>query len=324
MREWLLKVAHTLEADISITRKYPYKPHEDHHHRFARVGLSTCAFLAGHIRVPSLRDRTNELKLGAVITTIREPYALLMSKYFHRTRLKLNQATLKKYMNPTSQPSRRWFFYFNDLDPCEQLRYYDGLEGCTITNSPALQKRVHAIADRIDCVVDTDDPGHDLLSLCSQMQMSDHECPKLLVENVNNGHSLYDTMLTLPHIKSVMSRAVNVTVLLREAFLRRRCRFLENGSLTTPGAEPPQWPFKRCKHIDAMDLSGNGDGVTDDAPENDAHDDDDLKPQVISDEGGAYATDVQDDTGEEEKKESESEGDKKKEAGGVVGNEASS
>lgn len=184
MHDWLLKVAHVLEVDIFITSKYPNKPYEDHHHRFARVGLNSCAVLAGHIRVPSVTERDNGLALGAVITTIREPFALLMSKYFHRTRRILSKSTLNMYRNPESQSSRRWFFYFNDLDRCEQLRYYDGKEGCEINVhgsstsdivvSQAIQKRVRAIADRIDCVVDTGDPAHDLESLCRQMELAEH------------------------------------------------------------------------------------------------------------------------------------------------------
>lgn len=145
------------------------------------------------------------------------------------------------------------------------------------------------------------------------------------VLNVKKGHTLYDSMLKFPHIKVVMLQAANVTIALMDAFMKQRCRFLDDGSLTTPGAEPPpQWPFKRCKQIEAAGLAENG--GEDDAPENDAHDDDDLQAQVISDEGGAYVTDVLDD-GEEKEETQESEGSEGSDGdneAGVVRYEASS
>lgn len=308
MRNWLKHVAETLQLHISITHKYPNKPFEDHRQRYDRLKLKKCAFLAGHIRVRSVHLRNNELHLGAVITTIRDPFAMLMSKYFHRTRGRLTTGTLQHFADPGSHLSRLWFFYWNDVDPCEQLRYYDGEEGCELDQRDgvmtAIEKRARAIADRIDCVVDTDDPAHDLDSLCRQMSLGESECPQMPVLNVKKGNTLYDKILTFPHIKAVMMRTANVTIALRNALMKRRCRFLDDGSLTTPGAEPPQWPFKGCNRIESTLEEDTGD----DAPENDAHDDD---TQSIGDKGDTGVVDgvgVGDD-GEDEDADRDKDGD---------------
>lgn len=294
MRNWLANVAERLQIDISITHKYPNKPFEDYRQRYDHLKLKTCTFLAGHIRVRASHLRNNELRLGAVITTIRDPFALLMSKYFHRTRFILTNGALQHFADPGSRLSRLWFFYWNDLDPCEQLRYYDGEQGCELDQRDgvmtAIEKRARAIAERIDCVVDTDDPAHDLDSLCRQMSLGESECPQIPVLNVKKGNTLYDKMLTFPHIKAVMMRTANVTISLRSALMKRRCRFLDDGSLTTPGAEPPQWPFKGCNRIESTLEEDTGD----DAPENDAHDDDSQSPDDKGDHGSVDGVDVGD------------------------------
>ena len=77
--------------------------------------------------------------------------------------------------NINSTASRSWFHYFNDLDACSALRYYDGIDGCDLET---LQGRIQRIASRIDCVVDTEDPDPDTQALCSIMRVK--SCPNFL------------------------------------------------------------------------------------------------------------------------------------------------
>lgn len=283
MRLWLKSVADKLELKVGISHKYPNKLHEDHHARARRMGLlRQCGFMAGHIRVTPVHSRHNELLLGAVVSTIREPYKLLASKYFHRTKGKLNKKALKSLKDPSSKPARRWFFYFNDLDPCEQLRYYDGLYGC---NYETLGPRIQAIADRIDCVIDTDDHNADLGAICARVGLNetDGDCPKWTVANRKRELKYYRKLLKVPHIVKVMERSVAVTAQLRNSFMKRRCRFLDDPevNLRTPGMEPPNWPFKGCNEIH----STLQEGADEDAPENDETGDSVLEVEPLGYEG---------------------------------------
>lgn len=66
-------------------------------------------------------------------------------------------------------------------------------------------------------------------------------------------------MLTFPHVNSVMLRTINVTIALRDALLRRKCKFLDEELLRAPGVEPPRWPFKSCGQIDGAAVIGSDD-----------------------------------------------------------------
>lgn len=267
MRYWLKSVADILELKLHIHHRYPNNHYEDFHSRAKRMGLESCDFLAGHIRITPQRSRENELKLGAVISTIRDPYALLASKYFHRTRKKMTTGNLKKYKDPKSQLSRLWFFYWNDYDPCEQLRYYDGLYGCDLLT---LSTRIRKISERIDCIVDTDDSQPDLKSLCHVMGLPDDQCPEMPNENIGSHRTVFNIFIRIPHIRQVMQLTVNITTELRNAFLQKSCRHLNEQDhglrfLKTPGMEPPKWPYKGCAEVS----SSLDEDAEQDAPQND-------------------------------------------------------
>lgn len=286
MRLWLSDVAKELELKIGLAHKYPNKLHEDHHARAKRMGLlNRCGFIAGHIRVTPVRSRNNELRLGAVVTTVREPYLLLASKYFHRTRTRLDQKALAQFHDPSSQTSRKWFFYFNDLDPCEQLRYYDGLEGCVYSK---LDDRVRRIADRIDCVVNTDDSKADLVAICNKVGLNSSangggECPRMTIANRKRDLKRYKELMKIPHIVKVMERTVYVTQKLTNALLKRSCRFFDDPDikLETPGMQPPNWPFKGCNEV----VSSLQSGADEDAPEYDPGGDTVLEVEELGFEG---------------------------------------
>lgn len=267
MRVWLKEVSQQLGSKFTAGGYYPNRRFEDHHARARRMG--NCSLITGHIRVPSVSKRRNELELGAVVTSVRDPYKLLASKFFHRTRNSLKESDLELYRDQSSKESRIWFFHWNDYDPCEQLRYYDGEDGCDMSGLP---RRIKAIVNRIDCVVDIDDPIPDIKALCNVMKLDDSTCPSFPQANQQSHRSLYDDLLAIEHVRRVVERVARVTQMMRDQLLNRRCRFLGTPNLPSlPRMHPPQWPYLGC-HV-SSDLD---DGAINDAPENDASQDDDV------------------------------------------------
>ena len=123
------------------------------------------------------------------------------------------------------------------------------------------------IADRIDCVIDTDDHAPDLASLCREMGITLDEYPELPTKNV----AMYKKLFEIPHIIDVLNLTFRVTTVLRDHLMKRRCRFLGN-RLVTPHAESPQWPYKDCNIFSKLEQD-----FGDDAPENDPETDDAIK-----------------------------------------------
>ena len=238
MRIWLRRVSDAIEIHYYTAGFYPYSPFSNWEDR-AVPPYTNCTILSGHIRSKPFSQRSiHEARLGAVITSTRDPYDTMASRYFHRTERKFTEEILSMTANRTkSSTSRRWFFYWQDLDACEQLRYYDAIQDC---NYDSLEQRIQDIANRIDCVVDTNDPQPDLDALCKAMNL--HECPAFL--NGNNRVVSYQPIFDELHLTHAMERVVNVSIALRKALMPRRCRFLP--SLSTPGMKPPNFPFRGC------------------------------------------------------------------------------
>lgn len=248
MRAWLRSVVRLVGGQGAGNGiYYPYSNYSDHETRLKSSNLEPkCAFIMGHIRVPPFPIRHDELQLGAVVTTTRHPLNTLASKFFHRTAEKLTEDTFSAWNDITSSKSRRWFFYWHDANPCEPLEYYDGLDHCDL-NENNLMLRAKRIADRIDCVVDTDDPDEDLRALCGQMNVRDKKCPAYPERNTRKGRSLYDDFYDIPHLRSAVSKILNVTTILRNSLMEKRCRFLKIGNLTPSGYEDPNWPSSNCR-----------------------------------------------------------------------------
>lgn len=267
-----------LHIDTAATFSYMNNTNEDDHRtRHNRLGVPRCSFLTGQINARSVNVRDNELKLGAVITTIRDPADLLTSRYFYRSGNRISKKSLDSYSDPTSRFARLWFFYWNDRDPCEQLRYYDGLAGCGMRSNAGLQRRARAIAERIDCVIDTDDPKKDLMALCRRMTLDDEECPRYRRGKSRRAEraKLYVELLNFTHIREAMSRHLMVATMLRDELAKRKCRLLDDDAekaLRTPRADVAQWPTKMCSNVS----SSLDDDREDDSPENNVADDDDM------------------------------------------------
>lgn len=279
IRAWLWAVAAVLRIDTAASFSFMNNTDEDDHRmRHTRLGVPRCSFLTGHINARNVNERDNELKLGAVITTIRDPAALLTSRYFYRGGNRFSKKALDGYSDSKSRVSRLWFFYWNDRDPCEQLRYYDGLPGCAMKSITGLQRRARSIAERIDCVIDTDNPRKDLAALCRRMTLDDEECPtyrRRRRRRKGDREEMYEKLLNFSHIREAVSRHLMVASMLRDELAKRKCRFLDDDSeieLRTPRADAPQWPTKMCSNV----TSSLEDDREDDSPENNAADDDDM------------------------------------------------
>lgn len=165
----------------------------------------------------------------------------MASKFFHRNRLSYRDHL------PSSVEfhsfARTWFFYFHDLDPCEQLRYYDGHEGCDLDT---VSSRIRNIVDRIDCTINTDDADADLEALCRMMKLK--QCPEF--PSRHKKVSSYSELFQVGHIREAMDNAVNVGKLLNAEMLKKGCRYLDKGNeLVRAGVEPPRFPSTICaKH----------------------------------------------------------------------------
>lgn len=248
MRTWLLNISTVLQIPLQTSKYYPNSKIQHHHDRLGK----NCSIFAGHVRVPDISKRRDERELGSVVTTTRNSFNTLASKYFHRTSRTLNESELQEYKKRSSSLSRLWFFYFNDNDACEVLRYYDGLERCEDGND--LLKRVDNIAKRIDCVVDTDDPVPDLKILCRVIGVDNIDCPEYPNRRARARRDLYKDLYDIKHIRDVVQRSLRVTELLRIAFLKRRCRFLVTGNGLGHGVlkqdvgagAKPRWPVRGC------------------------------------------------------------------------------
>lgn len=247
MRTWLRTIARTLAVSVATGQRYPNANLTDWHHLTHRASrhrnVPSCGIVTGHLRVRSVHERVDERVLGAVITTFRHPLPALASKYFHRTREVLRMDQLSEWHDVDSLTSRLWFLYWNDHDPCEQLRYYDGVDGCDFAT---LHTRVRGIAERVDCAVDMDDPRDDIDALCTAMQLPSCEDFPYVNQRKGTG-SGYDSIYEIPHVRRAVVRVERVSIMLRDALMERRCRFLGVGDkLAVPGVGPPQWPYPGC------------------------------------------------------------------------------
>lgn len=248
-RAWLVDVSTSTHIPVKLTqKKYPYSNLTDWYFRSHlsedESNISDepcmCSILAGHIRSIPDDKRIHEGTLGAVITTTRDSKNLFASKFFHRLDLRI-QNELPQLKIPSSIASKRWFYYFDSLDPCEQLRYYDGHHGCDLVT---ISERIQRIVNRIDCTINTDDPDPDIKSLCQLMRLK--KCPQYPKKYVR-GVDFYGKLYESKHILPVMDRTMNVTNLFRKALLKKGCRNLVNGDeLSLEGIEPPRFPTRRC------------------------------------------------------------------------------
>lgn len=245
MRQWLRDISRQLHVALRPGQRYPNANFTDWSELAGFIARrpGTCSVVTGHIRIRDSRLRPDERALGAVITTFRRPLDALASKYFHRTTVKLGR-DISQWADINSLTARLWFLYWNDHDPCEQLRYYDGQDGCDLATVP---QRVADIARRIDCAIDMDDPGEDLSALCSVMKLP--HCKEFPFVNSRSGGSAYDDIYSISHVRKAVERVARVSAILRDAFIERRCRFLKvEGKLHTDDAEPPKWPYPGCNN----------------------------------------------------------------------------
>lgn len=244
MRFWLKSIRKLLSLPSTGSSKYyPFSNYTDHYSRLQQFPSLNCGILMGHIRISKLELRHDELLLGTVITTTRSPENTLASKFFHRTPASLN--SLKPYYSNLSTLSRHWFFFWHDSDPCEPLQYYDGLRECSLHHS-YLRNRITNIASRIDCVVDMDDPIADLQQICFSVGIHAQECPTFPERNVKEGRNYYEDLFQIPHIYRAAEENLNVSKMLWNHLMTRRCRFLSTGNLTLSQYSPPRWPSKNC------------------------------------------------------------------------------
>lgn len=247
MRWWLKDVAREIGAElIGMRFLYPYSRTMDHEQRanFLLDG-TTCAFVMGHIRVPSFLKRFDERRLGAVVTTTRATFPTLASKFFHRTDGELSVRALRAFAFIRSTRASTWFYHWHDSNPCEPLEYYDGLKDCRLDGG-AVEERARGIAERIDCVVDTDDPEEDVRALCRQMGLSSSNCPRYADRNVAQGRSLYDDLYNISHVRQALGNNFYVTDVLRSQLMMKRCRFFASGNLSST-LGPARWPTVSCK-----------------------------------------------------------------------------
>lgn len=248
MRWWLKQIAKYQGLQcIGGDFYYPYSNFTDHVNRRQLLQTNkSCAIVMGHIRVLSVANREDELRLGAAITTTRDAFNTLASKYFHRTAEKLTPETFDAFKIFNSYSSRRWFFYWHDSNPCEPLQYYDGLDHCNPNDEEDIELRSRRIADRIDCTVDMDDPSDDVKAICAKLMIPSISCPEFPERNTQKGRSLYDQFSDIPHIREILARNLHVTSILRRHLMTKRCRFLNIRNITPPGYENPKWPSADC------------------------------------------------------------------------------
>lgn len=235
MRQWLRDVGEAHQIPVSISDiYYPFSEFTDWHARAEndQGDLMSCTLLGGHIRIPPISERRDERQLGRVVTTTRNAFNTFASKYFHRMRRDMED----DIAIVGNENSRRLFFYFNDLDPCELLQYYDGVLGCPLHT---IESRIATIADRIDCVIDSDDPDEDISKLCEMMGVK-KKCPPFPYKN-SNGKERYRQLQESEHITVAMERVVKVGRKLREALMEKRCRFLDENDIVEGG-----WPKQGC------------------------------------------------------------------------------
>lgn len=144
--------------------------------------------------------------------------------------------------------AEEFFFHFNDYDACEPYRYYDGIEGCDLREE-VLRMRAGRIAERIDCVIDSDDSGDDIDALCSMMGLEGNMCPVYEQSNVRAGGE-YGEILKFKHVREILERVSKPYEYLREALMERRCRFMKDGELESVlGFEKANWPQPGCRSL---------------------------------------------------------------------------
>ena len=232
MRQWLHDIT-SLNGfpDFIGAGYYPYAKQMDWYDRSTRNGkLQNCTLISGHIYVRRLDERRKEGDLGRVVTTTRDVVDTFLSKYFHRTR-----STFSEKIYSKGEQREDLLRYFDGLDPCETLRYYDGLEGCNLEHGNLL-KRVERIVERIDCVVDTNDPQEDVHRLCVMMQV--RRCATFGYEK-SKGEGRYARIKEDREMRRAIESALKAASLLRQTLLKKKCRDLKTEQST-------RWPFPGC------------------------------------------------------------------------------
>lgn len=245
---WLSQLANesNLIYNFFSPKRYVYQEPTD---LATRAENFNCTIIVGHILTRPVNIRRNEARFGVVLTTTRNVYNYLCSKYFHTTEAKFRFA-IRELNSTTSESSRRWWSSWLIYDPCETYRYYDGLDGCD-TDQDALRARAEAIASRIDCVIDIEDPQADADAICKVMGVRD--CPRFGAVNLRvDVESGYSKLLNIPHVKKLLDRPARVIQILRDALMKRRCRFMTasgafDSSSTIGNLPPARWPTVSCQ-----------------------------------------------------------------------------
>lgn len=250
---WFVKLGSLADLSASFygAPKYFYSKPTDH---ATRIGSRACSILGGHINVRDIHSRPHEAAFGVIISNTRNAEDLLCSKYFHVSERNYVDM-LPELMNQSSTASYNFWSRFRSYDPCELYRYYDGLLGCDV-DEQQLSARAKAIADRLDCVIDADDPQRDADSICVMLGVKD--CPEFPAVNYRSRRQegAYASLLQLPHIQAAMNYSVRVVRILHATLMTRRCRFLTEGSgqkivqprLTLGNMPPPRWP-SHCRKV---------------------------------------------------------------------------
>lgn len=259
VRSWLLSVAKILNVTLYKTPYYPYsevRSHVEHlrylalknpkrkkDDRLQQQGMPHCAILAGHIRVPSVLSSTKENEkeelirpdermLGSILTSTRRSFDTLASKFFHRTGT--NMTSPHQFLSTTTSSSssslsllQHWRFHWHAVSPCEPLAYYDGIYdyNCNLSFA-AIHSRAHAIAQRVDCVIDTNDFLPDLLALCAVMHIPQGKCPRFGQRRIKHYSMFYDRIKKVKEVMWSVRWHVYVMDVLRFYLRQRRCRYV--------------------------------------------------------------------------------------------------
>lgn len=214
-----------------------------------RAGDANCTIFLGHILTRDVHSRTHEASRGAVITTTRDAYNYLCSKYFHTSEGSYN-THIEGLEHRDTIEARLWWSRWLIYDRCETYRYYDGLQGCP-AEPAALHARAEAIAERIDCVIDTEDPQPDADAICKVIGLE--HCPEFGSSNTRISPEVgYEKLLDIKHIKKALDGPAAVIQILRDALLKRRCRLMTapgkvyDSSSTMGNLPPAKWPTTNC------------------------------------------------------------------------------
>lgn len=150
------------------------------------------------------------------LSSIRNPFDVMTSKYFHRTAEELVDP--KVFADIRSPESRYWYFQWHDYNRCEPLEYYDGDMNCDLNN---LEERIEKISEVVDCVIDADDADPDLHAICEKFKVP--RCPRQIQANVH-GAPLYSEIHQYWHIREILANASGPTMMLYNRLKEKRCR----------------------------------------------------------------------------------------------------